>query len=131
MLLLRRNLRKKTTYNNKTIINILYLNKTYDISKIGANVVTMSRKEQLLHHASSEDIMMMLSLMNPKYYVPVIGEYRHMVANAKCATHVGMPKENILLKQNGDVITFINGKLVGYAGGIDRKDKLLELEKNG
>ena len=82
-----------------------------DISKTGVSVVTMSRKENLLHHASSEDIMLMLDLMNPKYYVPVSGEYRHMVANAKCASHVGMKSENIILKQNGDIITFINGEL--------------------
>ena len=82
-----------------------------DISKTGVSVVTMSRKENLLHHASSEDIMLMLDLMEPKYYVPVSGEYRHMVANAKCASHVGMKSENIILKQNGDVITFVNGIL--------------------
>ena len=55
--------------------------------------------------------MLMLDLMNPKYYMPVIGEYRHMVANANAASHIGMPKENILLKQNGDVVTIINGEL--------------------
>ena len=82
-----------------------------DISKTGVSVVTMSRKDNLLHHASSEDIMLMLDLMEPKYYVPVSGEYRHMVANAKCASHVGMKSENIILKQNGDVITFVNGIL--------------------
>ena len=59
-----------------------------DISKLGASVVTMSRKDNLLHHASSEDIMLMLDLMNPKYYMPVIGEYRHMVANANAASHL-------------------------------------------
>lgn len=108
-------------YNEKLAIKVVD-----DISKVGANVVTMSRKEQLLHHASSEDIMMMLSLMNPKYYVPVIGEYRHMVANAKCATHVGMPKENILLKQNGDVITFINGNLQEANERIKVDDVLID-----
>lgn len=93
-------------YNEKLAIRVID-----DISKLGASVVTMSRKDNLLHHASSEDIMLMLDLMNPKYYMPVIGEYRHMVANANAASHIGMPKENILLKQNGDVVTIINGEL--------------------
>ena len=93
-------------YNEKLAIRVID-----DISKAGASVVTMSRKDNLLHHASSEDIMLMLDLMNPKYYMPVIGEYRHMVANANAASHIGMPKENILLKQNGDVVTIINGEL--------------------
>ena len=93
-------------YNEKLAIRVID-----DISKLGASVVTMSRKDNLLHHASSEDIMLMLDLMNPKYYMPVVGEYRHMVANANAASHIGMPKENILLKQNGDVVTIINGEL--------------------
>lgn len=82
-----------------------------DVAKMGANVVILSMKKYLEHHASSEDLMLMLDLANPKYYFPVIGEYRHQVANANLAFSYGMAKENILLKQNGDVITFVNGKL--------------------
>lgn len=108
-------------YNEKLAIKVVD-----DISKIGVSVVTMSRKDNLLHHASSEDIMLMLDLMNPKYYVPVEGEYRHMVANAKCASHVGMNNENILLKQNGDVITFINGKLKDEKEHIKVDDILID-----
>ena len=108
-------------YNERLAIKVVD-----DISKIGVSVVTMSRKENLLHHASSEDIMLMLDLMNPKYYVPVEGEYRHMVANAKNASHVGMSKENILLKQNGDVITFINGKLSDENEHIKVDDILID-----
>ena len=93
-------------YNEKLAIKVVD-----DISKLGANVITMSRKDNLLHHASSEDIMLMLDLMNPKYYMPVIGEYRHMIANGNCAIHVGMKKENIILKQNGEVVNFVKGKL--------------------
>lgn len=108
-------------YNEKLAIKVVD-----DISKIGASVVTMSRKDNLLHHASSEDIMLMLDLMNPKYYMPVIGEYRHMVANAKCASHVGMKKENILLKQNGDVVTFINGELKDVIERVKVDDVLID-----
>ncbi len=108
-------------YNEKLAIKVVD-----DISKAGASVVTMSRKDNLLHHASSEDIMLMLDLMNPKYYMPVIGEYRHMVANAKCASHVGMKKENILLKQNGDVVTFINGELKDIKEKVSVDDVLID-----
>ncbi len=82
-----------------------------EISKIGANVITLSSKTHLLNHASQEDLMLMLNLMEPKYYFPVIGEYRHQVENANIANAISISKENILLKQNGDVVTFINGKL--------------------
>jgi ribonuclease J len=81
------------------------------ISKIGAEVITLSTKKYSTHHASSEDLMLMLDLINPKYYIPVIGDYRYQVANAKIADSIGMPKENILLKQNGDVVEIENGTL--------------------
>ena len=108
-------------YNEKLAIKVVD-----DISKMGASVVTMSRKDNLLHHASSEDIMLMLDLMNPKYYMPVIGEYRHMVANAKAASHVGMNKENIILKQNGDVALFVNGELKDVKEHIKTDDILID-----
>ena len=108
-------------YNEKLAIKVVD-----DISKMGASVVTMSRKDNLLHHASSEDIMLMLDLMNPKYYMPVIGEYRHMIANAKAASHVGMNKENIILKQNGDVALFVNGELKDVKEQIKTDDILID-----
>lgn len=82
-----------------------------EIAKKGANLVILSKKYRS-HHASSEDLMMMINLMNPKYYFPVIGEYRHQVANADVASKLGLEKENILLKLNGDVVEFENGTLV-------------------
>lgn len=108
-------------YNEKLAIKVID-----DISKVGASVITMSKKDHLLHHASSEDIMLMLDLMNPKYYVPVEGEYRHMVANANAASHIGIPKENILLKQNGDVITIIGGKLKNVKERVKTDDILID-----
>jgi ribonuclease J len=53
----------------------------------------------------------MLDLIKPKYYMPVKGEYRSMVNNANLAYELGMPKENLLLKQNGDVVEFVDGVL--------------------
>ena len=55
--------------------------------------------------------MLMINLMNPKYYFPVKGEYRHLYANGVVAEDVGIPKNHIILKQNGDIATFINGEL--------------------
>ena len=82
------------------------------IAKMGANVVTLSSKKHLSMHASREDLMMMINIMNPKYYMPVKGEYRHQVMNADAASLVGIKDENIILKQNGEVVCFENGKLV-------------------
>lgn len=82
-----------------------------NIARIGCDVVTLSPKTNLSHHASSEDIMLMIDLMKPKYYFPIKGEYRYQVDNADLAHKLGIPKENILLKQNGEVITIKDGCL--------------------
>lgn len=81
-----------------------------DISKLDVEVVTLS-KNNLSHHASSEDLMMMMDLMKPKYYFPIKGEYRHQVANANLARQVGIPSNHIILKENGFVASFIHGQL--------------------
>lgn len=70
--------------------------------------------------------MLMLNLMKPKYYMPVIGEYRHMVANAEVASSMGMNKENIILKTNGEVVTFENGKLVESNEKVKINDILID-----
>ena len=97
-----------------------------ELSKLGANVITLSPKVHLLNHASQEDLMLMLNLMGPKYYFPVIGEYRHQVENANIAEFLGIDKKNILLKQNGDVVTFENGVLVDEPEKIKIDELLID-----
>ena len=82
------------------------------LAKMGVKTIMFDKKEQLLYHASSEDLMLMINLLNPKYYFPVKGEYRFQVANANAAMEVGMNKDNILLKQNGDVVEIVDGNLI-------------------
>lgn len=82
-----------------------------DVAKIGSNLIIVS-SSYLSNHASSEDLMMMMNLMNPKYYFPVIGEYRQQVENANNAKKIGYNDENIILKLNGMVTEFVNGKLI-------------------
>ena len=96
-----------------------------NISRIGAEVITLPNNS-VTYHASSEDLMLMLDLINPKYYFPVIGEYRHQVMNADVASKIGIPKENILLKLNGDVVTFVNGNLVDNFEHIEVGDIMID-----
>ena len=118
------------------------------IAKLGCNLEIISSSKYLGHHASSEDLMMMLELMKPKYYFPVIGEYKHQVENAKLAYKLGMNEENVILKLNGEVATFeddkliytndkikvddilIDGKTIGDVGDLVIKDREL-LSENG
>ena len=88
-----------------------YYNLLNEISKFGSDVITIANKNHLSYHASSEDLMMMIDLMKPKYYFPIRGEYYMQVANAEIASKVGIPNSNIILKQNGDVAYFENGVL--------------------
>ena len=82
------------------------------IAMSGATAVVLSPKKYLSHHASSEDLTMMIDLMNPKYYFPIKGEYSEQVANGELAEKLGIPKNNIILKENGFVASFENGVLV-------------------
>lgn len=82
-----------------------------DLATHGCDILTIPKEKNILHHASSEDLMIMIDLLKPKYYMPVKGEYRYMVNNANIATELNMPIENIILKQNGDVAEIINGNL--------------------
>ncbi len=102
-----------------------------DIARNNLNVITLSSKKHLLHHASREDLMLMINLMNPKYYFPVKGEYRHQYMNAEVAEELGIPKENILLKQNGDVVEFIDGKLVETEEKVPVDDILIDGKNQG
>lgn len=101
--------------------------KIYDlVSQIGANLVIIPSKKYLGHHASREDQMLMINLMNPKYYFPVIGEYRHQVESARNAEKTGMKEENILLMLNGEVVTFENGELVPNNEKVKVEDILID-----
>jgi ribonuclease J len=57
-------------------------------------------------HASKEELKLMLSLIKPKYFIPVHGEYRHLVYHAQLATKVNIPEENIFILEDGEVMEF-------------------------
>jgi ribonuclease J len=57
-------------------------------------------------HASKEELKLMLSLIKPTYFIPVHGEYRHLVYHAQLARKVNIPEENIFLLENGEVAEF-------------------------
>lgn len=97
-----------------------------DLAMAGCNVISIPKEKSILHHASSEDLMVMINLLQPKYYMPCEGEYRYMVGNANLASKLGMPAENILLKQNGDVVNIENGNLVDNFEHIKVEDVLID-----
>jgi ribonuclease J len=92
----------------------------------GVNIESIPKHKSVRHHASSEDIMLLVRLFNPKYYMPIKGEYRYQVENGALAEKVGVPKDNILLKANGSVVTFEDGKLVDNFEEIFVDDILID-----
>lgn len=97
-----------------------------DLSRLDVNTVTLSIKSHVLHHPSSEDLMQMINLMNPKYYFPIKGEYRYQYMNAGVAEKAGMEADNILLKLNGDVINIENGKFIDNPEHIEADEILID-----
>ena len=84
--------------------------RTLDILyRADTDVVTISRNELPPSHASSEDIKLLTNILNPKYIVPVIGEYRHQYALREVVLQLGYDNEHIKLLDNGQVLEFING----------------------
>ena len=73
-----------------------------DLMKIGAEVVYSSLADvHVSGHACQEEQKLMLSLVRPKFFIPVHGEYRQLIAHSETAKKVGIPKENIVLMKNG------------------------------
>ncbi|MGH9257214.1 MAG: ribonuclease J [Vicinamibacterales bacterium] len=80
------------------------------IARRGADVVTESIKHvHVSGHGSAEELKLMLSLVRPRYFVPIHGEYRHLAQHAHEAQRVMAgtePKLQVLLAENGDIIQF-------------------------
>lgn len=55
-------------------------------------------------HASQEELKLMLNMVKPKYFIPIHGEFRHLKHHADIAEETGIPRENIFLLDNGDVL---------------------------
>lgn len=105
----------------KTVVKILN-----DIAIKGVNIEVIPKDKSVRHHASSEDIMLLIKLFNPKYYMPIKGEYRYQVENGALAERVGLKPSNILLKTNGDFITLEDGKLKASDKSIFVDDVLID-----
>lgn len=57
-------------------------------------------------HAFREELKMMIELTRPDYFIPIHGEYRHLIHHAQLAVEAGIPRDRVLLAENGDVIEF-------------------------
>jgi ribonuclease J len=88
--------------NEKAIANII--NKLY---RRGADVFySKSADIHASGHAHQEELKLMLTLTKPGYFIPIHGEYRHLVIHARLAEKMGIPREHVLVAEDGQVIVF-------------------------
>lgn len=101
-----------------------------DIYKEGGHIFSLSSKTVLSMHPSSEDLKMMLYLFKPKYYIPVKGEYRHLVMNANLGVSMGYSPDRILILDNGQIALFENKILKSVSERLTLEDTLIDGKEN-
>ena len=112
-----------------------------DLLKLGAEVISKSMYEvHVSGHACQNELKLMLSLVKPKFFIPIHGEYKHLAEHAKLAQDIGIAPSNILLTDIGQVIeltpdsmqmtgtveagrVFVDGYGVGDVGSIVLRDR--------
>jgi ribonuclease J len=97
--------------------NEALVNRTVDnLFKQGAQVFYDKVAQVHVHgHASQEELKLLLNLVKPKFFMPIHGEYRHLTLHAKLAEMVGIPKDNIFVLEDGDILELSqgSGKIAG------------------
>jgi ribonuclease J len=129
--------------------NEALVNRTLDnLFKRGAQVVYDKLAQVHVHgHASQEELKLLLNLVKPRYFMPVHGEYRHLSLHAKLAEAVGIPRSNIFVMGDGDILElssqsakvsgkvtagniYVDGLSVGDIGNVVLHDRKL-ISRNG
>ena len=87
--------------NEKSVARVIN-----ELSMKGAKVIFQDT--HVSGHASQEEIKLIYSVVQPKYAIPVHGEYRHLMAHADLAVSMGIPKDNVFIMSSGDVLEMNN-----------------------
>ena len=122
--------------------NEKYISKVIDdLMAIGAEVIYNALQDiHVSGHACQEEQKLMITLVKPKYFIPVHGEYRQLIAHSETAKKVGIPHENIFITENGKVLelnedeakftghvqsgkVLVDGLGIGDVGNIVLKDR--------
>lgn len=94
--------------------------------RIGANVIYESLAEvHVSGHARREELKLIQALTKPKFFIPVHGEYRHLHYHAQLAMSMGVPEENIIIPEIGDVIE-LDGREIAPAGVVPAGSVLVD-----
>jgi len=96
------------------------------IYHVTSKVKELSQSLLPLTNANREEIKQMINILKPRYIVPVIGEYRHQYALRIVANCIGYKDERVLIVDNGDILTFEDGKYVGITGEVPCNEVLID-----
>ena len=89
-----------------------------DLMQIGAEVVYSALEDvHVSGHACQEEQKLIIALAKPKYFIPVHGEYRQLIAHSETAQSMGIDKDNIIMLQNGRVLE-INEDSAEFTGTV-------------
>ncbi|MDQ3737859.1 MAG: ribonuclease J [Actinomycetota bacterium] len=99
--------------------NEMNVNQVIDgLLRAGADVVHSGVHDvHATGHAQADDIMTYLSVLQPEWYIPIHGEFRHLVANGRLGEVMGVPRDRILACEDGDVVEVTDGG-VAHAGRV-------------
>ena len=89
------------------------------LTRLGATVV--SKENALVHvsgHASAGELLYCYNIVRPRNVLPVHGEWRHMVANGDLAIATGVPRDHVVIAEDGVVVDLIDGK-ARISGAVD------------
>ena len=88
--------------NEKSVANVVN-----ELFKIGASVIYKALADvHVSGHACQEELKLILSIIQPKYFIPVHGEHRHLIQHAEIGKQMGIPAENNFIMSNGSVLEF-------------------------
>jgi ribonuclease J len=97
-----------------------------ELYKEDVSVHTLDRRKVMSMHASIEDIKMLMYMLKPKYFIPIHGEYRHLIHNANIALDLGYYADKIVVLDNGQVASFTDGKLTSTQELIKLDEVLID-----
>jgi len=97
--------------------NDMLINRTIDnLCRLGAQVLHTRIADVHVHgHAAQEELKLLLRLVNPRFFIPIHGEYRHLMSHARLAQAMGIPEDNAFILEDGDILELDGkgGKVVG------------------
>jgi ribonuclease J len=100
--------------------------KTEDmIYRAGGTVKMISDNLRVSGHAHPRDLQLMMNFMQPKYFIPVQGEYRQLAAHADLAHELGKPYKDIFITGRGDILEYAHDKMT-VAGSVPAENVMID-----